>query len=325
MKTALITGIAGQDGSYLAELLLAKGYRVVGITRDLGAATASLTGILTSNCELIAWDPLDQRKMVEVLSRYCPTEVYNLAAYASGAAMFDEPIGIGDVNGLTVTRILEAIREVGASSIRFCQASSSEMFGDAAESPQSEKTAFHPRSPYGAAKLYAHEMVRIYRQRYGLFACSVILFNHESPRRGLEFVTRKITHTAVRIKLGLANELKLGNLDARRDWGFAKDYVRAMWLMLQVLSPEDYVVATGETHSVRELCDCAFSYLGLDYKKYVREDAVAYRSAETRELVGCSEKAKSLLGWMPEVEFRDLVKMMVDADLQAVGESIRLN
>ena len=315
MKTVLVTGIAGQDGSYLTELLLAKGYHVVGVTRDLAKANASLSSILTNRIELISWDLLGKMNAVEVLSRYRPTEIYNLAGYASGAGMFDDAIGIGEVNGLAVTRILEAIREVD-KNIRFCQASSSEIFGEAVESPQSENTAFHPRSPYGAAKLYSHEMVRIYRQRYGLFACSAILFNHESPRRGLGFVTRKVSHTAAKIKLGLANELQLGNLDARRDWGYAKDYVRAMWLMLQASSAEDYIVATGETHSVRELCECAFSYLGLDYKQYVREDAAAYRPAEASQLVGAHDKATKLLGWIPEVDFRNLVKMMVDADLK---------
>ena len=280
MKTGLVTGIAGQDGSYLAELLLAKGYRVVGTVRDVHRTSDFLSFSLMSRVELVEWDMLNQVEMADVLSRYQPVEIYNYAAYSSGVGMFDDPVGIGEVNGLAVARIMEAIREVD-TNIRFCQASSSEMFGDAVESPQSEETSFQPRSPYGAAKLYAHSMIRIYRQRYGLFACSAILFNHESPRRGLNFVTRKIAHEAAKIKLGLVNELRLGSLDARRDWGVAGGYVRAMWLMLQQPLAGDYVVATSETHSVRELCEIAFGHLGLDYCDYVQEDAAAYRPAAT--------------------------------------------
>jgi GDPmannose 4,6-dehydratase len=315
MKTALITGIIGQDGSYLAELLLAKEYRVLGAVRDMQKTSDSLSSSLMGRVELVKWDMLNQVEMVDILLRYQPAEVYNYAAYSSGAGMFDDPVGIGEVNGLAVARILKAIREAD-TNIRFCQASSSEMFGDAVESPQSEETPFQPRSPYGAAKLYAHSMFRIYRRRYGLFACSAILFNHESPRRGLGFVTRKIAHEAAKIKLGLANELRLGNLDARRDWGFAGDYVRAMWLMLQQPHAGDYVVATGETHSVREMCEIAFGHLGLDYRDYVREDAAAYRPAESVQLVGNSERARKQLGWVPEVGFREMVSMMVDADLR---------
>lgn len=315
MKTVLITGIFGQDGSYLAELLLAKEYRVLGAVRDMQKTSDSLSSSLMGRVELVKWDMLNQVEMVDILLRYQPAEVYNYAAYSSGAGMFDDPVGIGEVNGLAVARILKAIREAD-TNIRFCQASSSEMFGDAVESPQSEETPFRPRSPYGAAKLYAHSMFRIYRRRYGLFACSAILFNHESPRRGLGFVTRKIAHEAAKIKLGLANELRLGNLDARRDWGFAGDYVRAMWLMLQQPHAEDYVVATGETHSVREMCEIAFGHLGLDYRDYVREDAAAYRPAESVQLVGNSERARKQLGWVPEVGFREMVSMMVDADLR---------
>ncbi len=315
MKTGLVTGIAGQDGSYLAELLVTKGYRVVGAARDVQRISDFLSSSLMSRVELVEWDMLNPVAMVDVLLRYQPAEVYNYAAYSSGVGMFDDAVGIGEVNGLAVVRILEAIREAD-TNIRFCQASSSEMFGDAIESPQSEETRFQPRSPYGAAKLYAHSMFRIYRQRYGLFACSAILFNHESPRRGLGFVTRKIAHEAAKIKLGLANELRLGNLDARRDWGFAGDYVRAMWLMLQQPHAGDYVVATGETHSVREICEIAFGHLGLDYRDYVREDAAAYRPAESVQLVGNSERARKQLGWVPEVGFREMVSMMVDADLR---------
>jgi len=315
MKTALVTGIAGQDGSYLAELLLAKGYRVVGFVMDIQRDADLLPSSLMNRVELVEWDMLDQTiEITDFLSYYQPAEVYNCAAYSSGAGMFDDPVNIGVVNGLAITRILEAIRGADAN-IRFCQASSSEMFGDAAESPQSEEMPFQPRSPYGAAKLYAHSMVRIYRRHYGLFACSAILFNHESPRRGLDFVTRKVAHGAAKIKLGLANELRLGNLDGRRDWGFAGDYVRAMWLMLQRPRAEDYVVATGEIHSVRELCEIAFGHLGLDYRDYVREDAATYRPAEPVQLVGNSEKARRQLGWVPEVSFSEMVSMMVDADL----------
>ncbi len=275
---------------------------------------------MSSSVELVEWSMLEQFHMMEVLAEYRPTEIYNFAAYSSGAGMFDDSVGIGEVNGIAVARILEAIRTVD-TRIRFCQASSSELFGEALESPQSEITPFRPRTPYGAAKLYAHSMIRIYRQHYGLFGCSAILFNHESPRRGLGFVTRKITHEAVKIKLGLATELRLGNLDARRDWGFAGDYVRAMWLMLQQLHADDYVVATGETHSVRELCEIAFERLGLDYRDYVKEDAVWYRPVEAVQLVGCSTNAKNQLGWVPEVRFREMVSMMVDADLQLLTQN----
>jgi len=313
-KTALITGITGQDGLYLAELLLEKNYRIIGAVRDVHKAAAKLPERLPEAVELVEWDMLDQRKMLDALSHYRPTELYNFAAYSSGAGMYDDPVGIGEVNGLAVTRILEAIRAVDVN-IRFCQASSREIFGEAVESPQNELTPTNPRSPYGAAKLYADTMIRIYRQHYGLFACSAILYNHESPRRGLAFVTRKITHEAARIKLGLTKELHLGNLDARRDWGFAGDTVRAMWLMLQHDHADDYVVATGETHSVREFCESAFGYLGLDYRAYVREDASSYRPIEPTILVGNADKAKTVLGWVPKVGFNELVHMMVDADM----------
>jgi GDPmannose 4,6-dehydratase len=325
MKTGLVTGIAGQDGSYLAELLLARGYRVVGAVMNLQRDSDLLPSSLMGRVELVEWDMLNRKiEITDILLRYQPAEVYNYAAYSSGVGMFDDPVGIGEVNGLAVARILEAIREAD-TNIRFCQASSSEMFGDAVESPQSEETPFQPRSPYGAAKLYAHSMIRIYRQRYGLFACSAILFNHESPRRGLGFVTRKITHEAAKIKLGLANKLHLGSLDARRDWGFAGDYVRAMWLMLQQPLAEDYVVATGETHSVRELCEIAFGHLGLDYRDYAQEDVAASRPAESVQLVGNSERARKQLGWVPEVGFREMVSMMVDADLRKLIEQDTVN
>lgn len=319
MATALITGITGQDGSYMAELLIAKGYRVIGAVRDIQKAKESLPSDMLYGVELIEWDMLDQQRMTEVLAEYRPDELYNFAACSSGAAMFDDPVGISDVNGLAVARILEAIRAVD-TKIRFCQASSSEIFGDALESPQSETTPLRPRSPYGAAKLYAHSMIRTYRQRYGLFACSAILFNHESPRRGLGFVTRKITSEAAKIKLGLAKELHLGNLDARRDWGFAGDFVHAMWLMLQHPQADDYVLATGETHSVRDLCNIAFRHLGLDYHDYVREDAVSFRPNETVQLVGKPTKAKEQLGWVNTLGFSDMVSMMVENDLQLLSK-----
>jgi GDPmannose 4,6-dehydratase len=321
MKTALITGISGQDGSYLAEFLLAKGHRVVGTARDIQTAKGALPAGLINGVELVAWDMLSQQRMAEVLAEFHPAEIYNFAAYSSGAGMFDEPVNIGEVNGLAVARILEAIRSVD-TTIRFCQASSREIFGEAVESPQSETTPTNPRSPYGAAKLYADAMIRIYRQRHSLFACSAILFNHESPRRGLEFVTRKITHEAAKIKLGLSKELHLGNLDAQRDWGYAGDYVRAMWLMLQQEGADDYVVATGEAHSVRELCEFAFGRLGLDYRDYVREDISTYRPLEPALLVGSAARAKRKLAWSPEIRFRELIHMMVDADLKNLSEKI---
>lgn len=321
MKTALITGIGGQDGSYLTELLIDEGYRIVGVVRKPGLVTGEIQSALTGAVEFVTWDMHDDESMTRIMSKHRPTEVYNLAAFSSGAGMYDDPVGIGEVNGIAVTRMLEAIRKTD-TNIRFCQASSSEMFGDAAESPQTEKTPFRPRSPYGAAKVYAHTMVRIYRQRYGLFACSSILFNHESPRRGLGFVTRRVTYEAARIKLGLSNELRLGNLEARRDWGFAGDYVRAMWGMLQQPEPDDYVIATGETHTVRELCEAAFGYLGLDYRDYVREDTSLYREAEGIPLVGNPSKARLQLDWAPQVGFLDLIRMMVDVDMRRLEKQL---
>lgn len=317
-STALITGITGQDGSYLAELLLARGYRVIGGVRS-GQGDSALTAELVGRVELVVWDMSDQESMIDVLTQYRPHEVYNFAAYSSGAGMYDNPVDLSDVNGISVVRMLEAIRAVDVR-IRFCQASSREIFGESSESPLTEATPTLPRSPYGAAKLYADLMVRMYRQRYDIFACSAILFNHESPRRGLGFVTRKITHEAARIKLGLSRELSLGNLEARRDWGFAGDFVRAMWLMLQQKHADDYVIATGVTHSVRELCDLAFSYLGLDYRSYVLEDSSVYRPAESGLLVGSAAKAKAVLGWSSEVTFDALVRMMVDADMRMLTE-----
>lgn len=321
MKTALITGISGQDGSYLAEILLEKGYRVIGAVRNPATFNWKRLPISEPNIELVTWSMLDQERMAEVLYKYQPTEMYNLAAFSSGAGMFDDPVGIGEVNGIAVARMLEAIRQTDMN-IRFCQASSSEMYGEAAESPQTEETAFRPRSPYGAAKAYAHAMVRIYRRSHRLFACTSIFFNHESPRRGLEFVTRRVAYEAARIKLGLSNELRLGNLEACRDWGFAGDYVHAMWLMLQQAEPDDYVIATGETHTVRELCDTAFAYLELNYHDYVREDASLFRTAEAIPLVGNAIKARQQLNWAPQVCFRDLIHMMVDAEMQRLEKNI---
>jgi len=319
LPTALITGITGQDGLYLAELLLAKNYRIIGAVRDCKKAYTLLPDELKNKIELVQWNMLNQRDMTEVLAEYRPTEIYNFAAFSSGAGMFDDPEGICEVNGLAITRILEAIRKVNAN-IRFCQASSREIFGEAIESPQTELTYPKPRSPYGAAKLYADSMIRIYRQRYDIFACSAILYNHESPRRGLNFVTRKITREAAKIKLGLANKLYLGNIDAKRDWGYAGDYVQAMWLMLQQEQAEDYVIATGKAHSVRDLCELAFNRVGLEYHDYVVEDAVAYRPVELVLLVGCAAKAKNQLGWNSQVSFKELVHMMVDADMQYLSD-----
>ena len=315
MKNALITGITGQDGSYLTEYLLAKGYHVTGVVRDLAKAKGNEVLSQHAGVKLDEWDMRDQGKFSEILRKRKPIEVYNFAAYTSGADMFEDSVDIGEVNGLAVTRILDSIREVNLK-IRFCQASSREVFGEAVESPQTERTITNPRSPYGAAKLYADAMINIYRERYKMFACSAILYNHESPRRGLHFVTRKITNTAVRIKLGLEKELLLGNLDAQRDWGFAGDTVNAMWLMLQQDQAGDYIVATGETHTVRELCEHAFSYLDLDYLEYVREDVNSYRPVEPAILVGDANKAISELGWNAQVTFKELICMMVDADMQ---------
>lgn len=317
MKRALVTGVTGQDGSFLAELLLKKGYSVIGSSRDVENARKQLPNKLAGNIQIVSLDLLDESSIIDALISYRPTEVYNFSAYSSGAGMFVDPIGIGDVNGLAVGRILKAINDVD-SNIKFCQASSSEIFGKATVSPQSESTSFCPRSPYGAAKLYAHSMIQIYREHYGLFACSAILFNHESPRRRLDFVTRKITHTAAKIKMGLARDLYLGNLDACRDWGYAGDYVRAMWLMLQQKNAGDFVIATGNVHTVRELCEVAFSHLDLDYRDYVHEDHNLYRVAEKTQLVGNITKAKKELGWEPQVPFDDLIRMMVDSDLSQI-------
>jgi len=316
LPTALITGIGGQDGSYLSELLLSKGYRVVGTVPDGDPVNIDRVLHLLDRITVVQDDLLDQDRLEKIFRDHRPDEVYNFAANSVLAASFHQPILATMVLAMGVTRILEAIRKVTPKA-RFFQASSSEIFGKPAEVPQSETTPFHPRNPYGVSKVYSHLMTMTYRENYNLYTCSGILYNHESPRRSPEFVTRKITQTAARIKLGLVGELCLGNLDARRDWGFAGDYVRAMWLMLQQPHPADYILATGETHSVRDLCEEAFSHLGLDYREYVVLEAESFRAPETAQLVGIPAKAHRDLGWKREVSFRDLVRMMVDADLEA--------
>jgi len=318
MPKALITGITGQDGSYLAELLLGKGYEVVGVVRRTSHHSYERIEHLLDRIEVVAADLLDQHSLTVVLQDTRPDEVYNLAAQSYVPTSWTQPVLTGEFTALGVTRILEAIRLVHPSA-RFYQASSSEMFGKVTETPQRETTAFYPRSPYGVAKVYGHWITVNYRESYGLYAVSGILFNHESPRRGIEFVTRKVTDGVARIKLGLAGELRLGNLDARRDWGYAGDYVEAMWLMLQQDSPRDYVVGSGETHSVRELVELAFSHVGLDYRKYVVSDPRYIRPAEVDVLLADPAKARRELGWAPKVGFADLVTMMVDADLERLG------
>jgi GDPmannose 4,6-dehydratase len=318
-KRALITGITGQDGSYLAEFLLEKGYEVIGMVRRTSTINFERIRHIQDRITLVQGDLLDQSSLIDILREHRPHEVYNLAAQSFVPTSFKQPVLTGEFTALGVTRLLEAIRLVDPT-IRFYQASSSEMFGKVREVPQNENTPFHPRSPYGVAKVYAHWITVNYRESYEMFAVSGICFNHESPRRGLEFVTRKITYTAAKIKLGLAHELRLGNLEARRDWGYAPDYVRAMWLMLQQDEPEDYVIATGETHSVREFVELAFDYLGLDWKKYVVVDPALYRPADVDLLVGDATKARTKLGWAPSVTFEQLVKIMVDADLELVKQ-----
>jgi len=311
---ALITGITGQDGSYLAELLLSKGYHVVGMVRRASTENFNRINHLRDKIELRQGDLLDQLSLINLIKAVKPSEVYNLAAQSFVPTSWEQPVLTGEFTALGVTRVLEAIRLVDPN-IRFYQASSSEMFGKVRETPQNEDTPLYPRSPYGVAKVYGHYITVNYRESYDLFACSGILFNHESPRRGLEFVTRKVTDSVAKIKLGLAQDLKMGNLDARRDWGFADDYVKAMWLMLQHESPEDFVIATGKAHSVRDLVEIAFGHVDLDWQKYVSTDPALIRPAEVDHLVGDSSKAKSMLGWEPEVSFRNLITMMVDEDL----------
>ncbi len=322
-RTALVTGITGQDGSYLAELLLRKGYQVHGIVRRSSTGNTDRIDHLLDHISLHQADLTDSHSLMRLVSEIRPAEIYNLAAQSFVPTSWHEPVFTADVTALGVTRVLDALRLVDPT-IRFYQASSSEMFGKVQETPQTERTPFWPRSPYSVSKVYGHWLTVNYRESYDLFACSGILFNHESPRRGLEFVTRKITHTVARIKLGLANELRLGNLDARRDWGFAGDYVRAMWLMLQQDEPDDFVVGTGETRSVREFVDAAFSHVGLRWQDYVVIDPKFFRPAEVDLLVSDYSKARSVLGWEPSVRFQDLVSMMVDADLkQLSGETVR--
>jgi len=317
-KTAVITGITGQDGSYLAEFLLEQGYRVVGMLRRLSLENYGRIEHLTDRIEVVQGDLLDPTSLETILREYAPDEVYNLAAMSFVPTSWNQPVLTGEFTGLGVTRVLEAIRTVDPT-IRFYQASSSEMFGSVPETPQSELTRFHPRSPYGVAKVYGHHITVNYRESYGIFAVSGILFNHESPRRGMEFFPRKVSDGVARIHLGLAGSLSLGNLDARRDWGYAGDYVRAMWLMLQQDTPRDYVVASGESHSGREFVDLAFGHVGLDPARYVRFDPALLRPADVDHLVGDASRARADLGWRPEVSFEELVRIMVDADIERLS------
>jgi GDPmannose 4,6-dehydratase len=320
MAKAFITGITGQDGSYLAEFLLEQGYEVVGMVRRTSTTNFDRIRDFQDRITIVQGDLLDQVSLINLLQEHRPDEVYNLAAQSFVPTSFTQPVLTGEFTALGVTRILDAIR-IADRSIRFYQASSSEMFGKVQEVPQRETTPFYPRSPYGAAKVYGHWITVNYRESYSLFACSGILFNHESPRRGLEFVTRKITHAVARIKLGLQDELRLGNLEARRDWGYAPDYVRAMYLMLRQDHPDDYLVATGETHSVREFCQVAFDHVGLDWEKHVVVDPKFYRPAEVDLLVGDPSKARRVLGWEPSVTFQDLACIMVDADVAGLQQT----
>ena len=321
-KKALITGVTGQDGSYLAELLLAEGYDVIGMVRRSSTVTFERIAHIQDDIEIVAGDLLDEVSIINILREHRPQEVYNLAAQSFVQTSWNQPVLTGETTALGVTRVLDAIRTVDPS-IRFYQASSSEMFGKVQEVPQVETTPLYPRSPYGVAKVYGHWITVNYRESYDLFACSGMLFNHESPRRGLEFVTRKITHGVARIKHGLDNQLALGNLDARRDWGFAADYVKGMWLMLQQDQPDDYVLATGETHSVREFCEIAFGAAGLNMEDHVVLDERFMRPAEVDLLIGSPAKAEEKLGWRRETSFRGLVEMMVESDLKTVADSMR--
>ena len=323
-RKALITGITGQDGSYLAEFLLSKGYEVFGLVRRTSILNFERIRHIQDRIKLISGDLLDQNSLMNTIKESTPDEIYNLAAQSFVPASWKQPVFTGEATALGVARMLEAIRAVDPK-IKFYQASSSEMFGKVREVPQTEKTEFYPRSPYGVAKLYGHWITVNYRESYNMFCCSGILFNHESPRRGLEFVTRKVTNAAAKIKLGLASELRLGNLDAKRDWGFAGDYVKAMWLMLQQDEPEDYVIATGVTHSVKDLVQIAFDYVNLNWEDYVIVDPKFVRPAEVDLLLGDSTKAKDKLGWKPTVDFKSLIKMMVDADLEKVKNNIHLS
>jgi GDPmannose 4,6-dehydratase len=314
-KTALITGITGQDGSYLAEFLLERGYRVFGLVRRSSLTNYERIAHIEDRIDFVQGDLLDQNSLISAIRAAEPDEVYNLAAMSFVPTSWNQPVLTGEFTALGVTRILEAVRVVDPG-IRYYQASSSEMFGMVEEVPQNENTPFHPRSPYGVAKVYGHWITVNCRESYNMYCSSGILFNHESPRRGLEFVTRKITDGVARIKLGRARELKLGNLEAERDWGFAGDFVEAMWMMLQLDAPQDFVIATGIAHSVRDLCDLAFRYVGLDYREYVKTDTALYRPAEVDRLLGDAGKAGRLLGWKPKVSFAAMIEMMVEADLE---------
>ncbi len=320
MPTALITGVTGQDGSYLAEMLLAKGYQVIGMARRSSTVTFERIQHIQDDLVIVQGDLHDQSSMVSILEEHQPDEVYNLAAQSFVPTSWSQAVLTGEVTALGVTRMLESIRLVNPK-IKFYQASSSEMFGKVREVPQNEATPFHPRSPYGVAKSYGHWITVNYRESYGLYSVSGILFNHESPRRGLEFVTRKISHGVARIKHDQVKELRLGNLEARRDWGFAGDYVEAMWLMLQAETPNDYVVGTAETHAVREFCEIAFDYAGLNYEDYVIHDPRFYRPAEVDLLISDPTRARKELGWKPKVGFRELVEMMVEADLKRIADA----
>jgi GDPmannose 4,6-dehydratase len=312
-KSAFITGITGQDGRYMSDLLRQQGYRVTGLVRSLVQSPTD------ADVAVEEWDMRDEHVLAELLKREQPDEFYNFAAFSTGSGMFDDPVAIGDINGLAVTRILETIRTVSPAT-RFCQASSAEMYGAASGTPQNEVSRFDPRSPYGAAKLYAHTMIGLYRQRFGAFACSAILFNHESPRRGPAFVTRKVTAAAAAIRRGLADSVQLGDLTARRDWGFAGDYVRAMWLMLQQERSDDFVIATGVTHSVEDLCRLAFERVGLDYRRYVQTVEQPSRSPDALQLVGDPHKATRELDWSSTITFEQMIALMVDADLAALDK-----
>lgn len=317
-KTALITGIAGQDGSYLAEQLLERSYRVVGLVRTEESASCSNLNAIRNRIELVPGNLADSEGLKEIIAGYRPSEIYNLAARASSRTLISDPLVTAEINGFAVACLLEAVRVVNPR-IRFFQASSSEVYGRSTESPQNESTPCRPRNPYGIAKLFAQGMISSYREHYGIFACSGILFNHESPRRGREFVTRKITAAAARIKAGLSDVLELGDLEATRDWGYAPDYVRGMWLMLQADIPDDYVLATGESHSVREFCDVAFGRLGLDYRQYVVSSERSRRPADAVPLVGDASKASRVLSWRPTLKFSDVVRIMVDADVDLIN------
>jgi GDPmannose 4,6-dehydratase len=319
-QTALVTGISGQDGSYIAELLLERGYRVVGLSHSSLPNSRLWVERVKRRIELASLPVIDVPVFQRLLQEYRPREIYNCAARASSSHLFADPVLTGEVNGMAVLKMLEAIR-ITDPTIRFCQASSSEMFGYPEASPQNERTPFKPRNPYGVAKLFAHQMVGTYREDFGLFACSSILFNHESPRRSLELVTRKISMGVAKIKVGLADSLELGSLDATRDWGYAPDYVRAMWLMLQADRADDYVLATGHSHSVREFCQVAFEHVGLDYRDYVQVDSAMERSPEPFTRVGDATRARTVLGWRPKVSFPELVHIMVDADLAELTQT----